>query len=97
MRILIAGQTYKPHANGQAVFTTQLAEGLASAGHNVVMLTPSNNFRACQEDRNGVRIEYLTAIPVDPRVPEARYAVMPGPRVGAIMDSFQPDMVHIQD
>jgi glycosyltransferase involved in cell wall biosynthesis len=97
LRILIAGQTYKPHANGQAVFTTQLAEGLASAGHNVVMLTPSNNFRACQEDRNGVRIEYLTAIPVDPRVPEARYAVMPGPRVGAIMDSFQPDMVHIQD
>ncbi len=97
MRILIAGQTYKPHANGQAVFTTQLAEGLASAGHNVVMLTPSNELRACEEDRNGVRIEYLTAIPVDPRIREALYAVVPGPRVGAIMNNFQPDVVHIQD
>ncbi len=97
MRILIAGQTYKPHANGQSVFTTQLAEGLASAGHNVVMVTPSIHLRACQQDLNGVRIEGLTAIPADPRVGEALYAVLPGPRVGAIMDSFQPDVVHIQD
>jgi 1,2-diacylglycerol 3-alpha-glucosyltransferase len=97
LRILIAGQTYKPHANGQAVFTTQLAEGLASAGHKVVMVTPSDQLRGSQEDRNGVRIEYLNALPVDARIQEARYAFVPGPRVGAIMDAFQPDVVHIQD
>jgi 1,2-diacylglycerol 3-alpha-glucosyltransferase len=97
LRALIVSQTYKPAANGQAVFTTTLAEGLASAGHNVMAVVPSNDLRSHREDRNGVRIEYLPAVPVDKRVKVAYYAIMPGPKLAAIMDAFQPDVVHIQD
>lgn len=97
MRVLIASQTYKPAANGQAVFTTTLAEGLASAGHNVLVVVPSNRIHPYREDRSGVRIEYLTAIPVDRRVKVAYYALTPAARVSAIMDAFDPDVVHIQD
>jgi 1,2-diacylglycerol 3-alpha-glucosyltransferase len=97
LRVLVVSQTYKPAANGQAVFTTTLAEGLASAGHNVLAVVPSDRVKAYREDRNGVRIEYLTAVPVDKRVPVAYYAVLPAARLAALMDAFQPDVVHIQD
>ena len=40
MRIIIAGQTYHPAANGQSVFTVQLAEGLAASGHPVMVIAP---------------------------------------------------------
>ncbi len=43
MKILIASQTYNRTSNGQGVFVVQLAEGLARAGHQVMVLTPASN------------------------------------------------------
>ena len=57
MRILIAGQTYYIKNNGQAVFTINLAEGLAQAGHSVLVLAPSERARPYRKQHNGLTIQ----------------------------------------
>ena len=97
MRIVIAGQTYKPSASGQGVFTIHLAEGLARAGHQVLVLFPSDCIRAYQTERNGVRLSAITALPLAPIDSEVKVTARPDDQVGRLLDEFAPDVVHIQD
>ncbi len=97
MRIVIAGQTYHPTANGQAVFTVHLAEGLAQLGHQVMVITPSDRFLASRKMKNGVSIQGITAIPLLPLYAEVHMTFLPGLLVGRLLDDFNPDVVHIQD
>lgn len=97
MRILIAAQTYRPATNGAAVFTIHLAEGLARAGHQVVVLMPSDRVRAYSAFCNGVRIEAIAALPLVPFYPDIYVTVAPGRQVGHLVDRFRPDVVHVQD
>ncbi len=97
MRILIAGTTYAPAFNGQAVFMTNLAERLAAAGHAVAVLAPSENGPAEESVVNGVRI-------VRPRTQKLTYihpnGVVPlfsGAVVEDLFDRFRPQVVHIHD
>ena len=95
MRILIAGTTYYPALNGQAIFTINLAEGLAKRGHQVTVLFPEG--RDAGTSRNKVQLEAvgsisLTAVHTDTFVP-----VFFRKRVRCIFDAFQPEVVHIQD
>ncbi|MBQ3325599.1 glycosyltransferase [Candidatus Saccharibacteria bacterium] len=43
MRIAIASDTYTPMTNGVAVFTSNLAHGLARKGHDVILFIPSTS------------------------------------------------------
>ncbi len=43
MRIAIASDTYWPMTNGVAVFTSNLAHGLAKRGHEVIVFVPSTS------------------------------------------------------
>jgi 1,2-diacylglycerol 3-alpha-glucosyltransferase len=97
MRIVIAGQTYFPAANGQAMFTTRLAEGLARAGHQVLVIVPSEHFSAYSVERNGVRLEALTAVSLGAAYPDAYFTGFPYLAVRRLFNSFRPDLVHIQD
>lgn len=97
MRILISSQIYAPAANGQAVFTTQLAEGLAEAGHEVVVAIPSQQWRPYQEIRNGVELRALAAFPLDLKLGDAYITPMPIPGLRRVMDQFKPEIVHLQD
>ena len=47
MRVLIAGQTYRPATNGAAVFTVHLAEGEGRRGRQVLVLAPGGRGRSC--------------------------------------------------
>ena len=60
MRVLVCGTTYYPALNGQSVFTVNLAEGLARAGHEVVVLFPEE--RSTARVRNRVRLEAAGAL-----------------------------------
>lgn len=94
MRIVVAGETYYPFSNGQAVFTTHLAEGLASAGHDVMAIVPSERGNPYTAWINGVRVEALRAA----QLMLDAYAALPsGQRIGQLLDEFRPDVVHIQD
>jgi 1,2-diacylglycerol 3-alpha-glucosyltransferase len=97
MRIIIAGQTYYPITNGQAVFTYRLAEGLAKLGHQVMVVTPSDRFFASRTKRNGVIVKGITAIPLLPLYAEVYMTFLPNPQVKRLLKDFQPDVVHIQD
>jgi 1,2-diacylglycerol 3-alpha-glucosyltransferase len=97
LRILIASQIYAPAANGQAVFTTQLAEGLAGAGHDVAVVLPSERWRSYRERRNGVELHALAAVPVGFKLGDAYLTPLPVTGLRRLFDEFQPEVVHLQD
>jgi len=94
MRVLIAGTTYYPALNGQSVFTVNLAEGLARAGHEVAVLFPEEH--ASSRVRNRVRLEAVAGISLWFIHKETFLPVAFG-KVRRVLDEFQPDVVHIQD
>src|SRR5450759_3341862 len=96
MRIIIAGQTYHPAANGQSVFTVQLAEGLAASGHQVMVIAPSDKRQADSTLLNAVQLEKVRSVSFFHM--QDTYLNMPaGQTVDRLMDGFRPDIVHIQD
>jgi 1,2-diacylglycerol 3-alpha-glucosyltransferase len=97
MRILIAGTTYYPAVNGQAIFTINLAEGLARHGHEVLMITHSLREKPYKIFRNGVKIFGARSISLTRWNPGAYVSLFPGEPVQQVFRSFKPDVVHIQD
>src|SRR5512135_2476342 len=98
MRILISGSTYWPSMNGQAIFTVNLAEGLAARGHQVTVTYPSDRKQPYQSVRNGVRLEHLRSVQLLPRIHPDVWVPFPSERdVRHILDAARPDVLHIQD
>ena len=96
MRIIIAGQTYYPAANGQSVFTVQLAEGLAASGHQVMVIAPSDERQAKSILLNGVKLEKVRSISFF-HMQDTYLNMASSQTIGRLMDGFRPDIVHIQD
>lgn len=59
MKIVIATAVYYPMINGVAVFSHNLAVGLAARGHEVLVLCPSQDGRQHTEMIDGVKVCYL--------------------------------------
>jgi 1,2-diacylglycerol 3-alpha-glucosyltransferase len=97
MRIIISSSTYYPAMNGQAVFTTNLAEGLAKRGHSVVVILDSRHAQASRNVINGVVIEELRSIRLNIFQAGVYFSPYPGREISRIFDLFQPEIVHIQD
>ncbi len=97
MRTMIASQTYYPESNGQAVFTVQLAEGLAKRGHDVMVIVPAPGLQLVQQRRNGVEIVMVPAISLSPWYASVRVTPLPNKTVNHFLDVFRPHVVHIQD
>ena len=62
MKIVIATAVYSPMINGVAVFSHNLALGLVRRGHEVLVLTPSQNGRNFTEIQDGVKVCYLRSV-----------------------------------
>ena len=97
MRILIAGMSYAPSFNGQSVFTTTLAEGLARRGHEVWVLFPSNIGKPYSSERNGVHIQTVRAIELRFLHDELYGSFFPDQEVRRFFKGCKPDIAHIQD
>ncbi len=97
MRIVMAAQTYRPATNGAAVFTIQLAEGLARNGHEVVVLMPSNRREGYWEFQRGVHIVGMRALSLAPLYPDIHVAWFAGRPAGRLLDRFRPQVIHLQD
>jgi 1,2-diacylglycerol 3-alpha-glucosyltransferase len=97
MRILIAGCTYFPALNGQAIFTANLAEGLARRGHRVMVMVYSDEGRANRNWINHVEVQKVESVHLDFIHPGSTFSPFPGRTVRRIFDTFHPDIVHIQD
>ncbi len=64
MKIAIATAVYYPQINGVAVFSHNLAVGLAKRGHEVLVICPSLNRKSRVEMQEGVKICYLRSVDV---------------------------------
>jgi 1,2-diacylglycerol 3-alpha-glucosyltransferase len=97
MRILIAGETYYPGSNGQAVFTIHLAEGLARAGNEVMAVIPSDHRSPRAELLNGVAVRRRLTADCSWLKPEC-YVTSPwDPWLAGLVREFNPQVIHIQD
>ncbi len=94
MRILMATQNYHANVNGAAVFAVRLAEGLVDAGHEVMVLAPSERREAYVMERNGVAVRALAAFPLGH---DAFVTPFPRRAIETAIDEFVPDVVHLQD
>ncbi len=97
MRIMVASSTYVPAMNGQAVFTTNLAEGLVKLGHKVLVLLDSHHVQASRTFVNGVQVEELKSVSLNFFHAGVYFSPFPGLEVRRLFDTFQPEIVHIQD
>ena len=61
MKIAIASDIYYPMINGVAVFAHNLANGLAKAGHEVIVIAPSFNGEYHVDMENNVTTYHLTS------------------------------------
>ena len=111
MRIAIATPVYFPMINGVAMFSYNLACGLARRGHEVVVLTPSQTKKRYSEMVDGVRVVHLRSsdIKVYPdqihEIPEKRKffykhglkaSLFPSGQIKRVLGGFRPDVVHVQ-
>ena len=62
MKIAIATAVYYPQINGVAVFSHNLAVGLAERGHEVMVICPSQTGKSYEEVVDGVRVVYLKSV-----------------------------------
>jgi glycosyltransferase involved in cell wall biosynthesis len=97
MRILIASTAHYPALNGQAVFTEHLAEGLAQRGHVITAVFPSEKGKPYQKVRNDVQIEAVRSANLNQFHKDAHFSLFAQRAIRRILDSFQPEIIHIQD
>ena len=97
MRILITGCTYFPSRNGQAIFTINLAEGLAAQGHTILVVIPRLKETPSLTERNGVKIIQTPAFDLSFVHSESAMSLFPIRKVRTILNEFQPDIIHIHD
>ncbi len=96
MRILICTTMYPPDLNGQSVFCRNLAEGMASRGHQVLVLTPACRVGQVQP-LAGVRVIHLPVLQLGLVHDDLRLTTRHAGRIRRIFDQFRPDLVHVQD
>lgn len=100
MRIAVVNNFFPPRVGGSSHLSHALASGYAAAGHDVVVITATYRDAPAFEERDGMRIFRLQAVPM----PATRLAIsfdmafatrpsLPR-RLAKILDSFHPDVIH---
>jgi glycosyltransferase involved in cell wall biosynthesis len=97
MRIMVSSSTYAPAMNGQAVFTTNLAEGLVKLGHQVMVVLDSQHAKASTTYINGVQLEELHSISLNKFRSGVYFSPFSTREISRLFMVFRPDVVHIQD
>ena len=110
MKIAIATPVFYPMINGVAMFSYNLASGLAARGHEVLVLTPSQNKYYHTDTVNGAKVVYLSSVDVKVypdqihEVPKKKLfykyglkaSPLPARQVRRALETFRPDVVHVQ-
>jgi glycosyltransferase involved in cell wall biosynthesis len=95
MKILIASDLHWPTINGVASFGRNLAQGLASRGHEVLVIAPSQTGKKYKEIDVNHTIARTAAIPF-PFYQNFMISLSPNGEVRKIIKDFKPDVIHIQ-
>lgn len=95
MKILIASDLYWPTINGVSTFSRSLAQGLASRGHEVLVIAPSQTGKKYQEIDGNYKV-IRTASTIFPFYQNFKISLSPFREVRKIINDFEPDVIHIQ-
>ncbi len=95
MKILIVSDLHWPVWNGVAVFSRNLARGLAARGHEVIVIAPSQDGKKSIEV-DGNYLIYRTRSTIFPFYQNFRISPTPQLEVRKIIQEFRPDVIHIQ-
>ncbi len=95
MRVLIASDLYPPVINGVATFSHNLAHGLSAAGHEVIVIAPSQTGKQYSEQSGGVTVHRVRSV-VFPFYQNIRICIAPQLEVRNIIKEFRPDIIHSQ-
>ncbi|MCX7975896.1 MAG: glycosyltransferase [Bellilinea sp.] len=97
MRVVLCTTTYPPELNGQAIFTANLAQGLAARGHQVWVVRPGVGLRFSQTTEGNVKVIHLPAVQLSFIHKDLRLALNYRQPLQRILDQIRPDVVHVQD
>jgi 1,2-diacylglycerol 3-alpha-glucosyltransferase len=97
MRILLTTVTYAPIANGQAVFTSNLARHLANSGHDVAVIFPSERCKPYSGINNNVITVGVRSFHLDFWHADSFTTFWTDSTIDHLFNRFQPEVVHIQD
>ena len=95
MKILIPSDLNYPTINGVSTFSRNLAKGLAAAGHEVLVIAPSQTGKKYKEVDGNYIIERTASVPFT-FYQNFRISLNPLREVKKIIDDFDPDVIHIQ-
>ncbi len=98
MRILFVSDTYYPHINGVYYFVCRIGPLLQEKGHEVAVIAPSGSMFSSQKKIDGLDVYGLPSLPVL-KYPTIRlpFLLLLKSRINRIIQSFKPDIIHIQD
>lgn len=94
MRILIANDQHWPMKSGVATAARTQAQGLASLGHTVMVVAPSQTGRGYKEIDENYEITRIRSFGLAFRK-NLRVSVTYDREMRRILDEFQPDVVHV--
>ncbi|GAP09267.1 glycosyltransferase [Bellilinea caldifistulae] len=97
MRVVLCTTTYLPELNGQAIFTANLAHGLAARGHQVWVVRPGTALRFTQISDGNVKVICLPAVQLSFIHKDLRLAVSYRRLLQRLFEQIHPDVVHVQD
>ena len=82
--------------SGAALVAQRLAEGIASRGHEVLVVAASDRQRAYTNSTAHLRLVRLRSFPNPVRV-DQRFLIWPQREIAAELQAFRPDVLHLQD
>lgn len=98
MKILFVTDSYYPHINGVYYFVCRIGPLLQEKGHKVSVIAPSGSIYSSQKIIDGLDVYGLPSLPVliypTVRLP---IPILLKSRINRIIQSFKPDIIHIQD
>lgn len=98
MKILFVSDSYYPHINGVYYFVCRIGPLLQEKGHEVAVIAPSESIYSSQKKIDGLDVYGLPSLPVL-NYPTVRLPIplLLKSRINRIIQSFKPDIIHIQD
>ena len=98
MKILFVSDTYYPHLNGVYYFVCRIGPLLQKKGHQVVVIAPSETVNPSLKKIDGLDVYGVPSLPVV-YYPKVRIPIPMGlkHRIRIIIDTFKPDIIHLQD
>ncbi|MBO9577550.1 MAG: glycosyltransferase [Microbacteriaceae bacterium] len=94
MRVVLVAETFLPQMNGVVNSVIQILRHLRQQGHEALVIAPRGAADPDPAQLHGARFVPLGSLAA-PGYPEVRVSVPKVRRIAAILEDFQPDVVHL--